>query len=355
MLTDAENTAPPLGNQPGATAPVPLAAQVGAALCELLTPLVPLLPPEQEGQEEGRPWAPFLLYGAAEDPHAGYRLRRGPAPLDEPRLVAGLQARPLGLGPGPRTGEAPILASLGPTWRGHLLALLRALHGELDDWRTSLSLHSLGQLLLLCGPPIPPDKLVRLSLGLPVDFLQEETATLLRRVQRLEGQPPRAVPRCSDQAVGRLWADALRSLSTVPDQEKFLTHCEQCPRCATVAAAFRPLLATIGPQFLMSADAPEPAADDRRTPLFAEHAPPAAAAPPAEDPIVAAAPAAAPAAALLRAEAPPAPARPAPVAAPPPAASARRAVTSRQWTWLGLGLALTLLLGLALGFLLARF
>jgi hypothetical protein len=217
--------------------------ELAQALYDLLRPLVPVFPADaaRPGDEEleDTPYAPLLLHRGEREPEWLAHLRLGPAPMDERRLVAGLQARPLGPG-GTRTGDVPVLARLGPTWRGHLLSLLRAAHSELDDEAAqSLSLLMLGQALLLSGPPVSPERLVRLVLRLPLDLSEEETRVVTDRLRTvLAPGRRRPAPRCSELQTGRLWTDAVRGL--LPDPAGLFAHAAACDRCdQTVRAFFR--------------------------------------------------------------------------------------------------------------------
>lgn len=214
-------------------------AEVAQALGELLGSMLPIIPAVPSAGGE-LPWSPLLLVlpeGA--EPGAG-RLVLGPAPLDERRLVAGLQARPRGPG-GARTGDAKALSRLGLTWRGHLLALLRAAYLELDEEHVrSLGLVGLGRLLLLAGPPVSPDKLVRLALGQPVDLQEEETVALTRRLWTASGAGTGGASHspCIDPALGRSWADAARGLLGDGPRDLFLAHADECARCTEALLAW---------------------------------------------------------------------------------------------------------------------
>lgn len=236
----------PLTFQPGPPEAEPEQLQTRAqALQDLLRPMVPTL----GAASEEPPWAPLLLVpvgraappsaGAADDPRRLW-LRRGPAPLDDARLVAGLQARPRGLVAGGRTGDAPALAQLGQTWRGNLLGLLRATYHELGDLgrpgSSGLSLLTLAQLLTLSGPPLSALKLLRLSLHLPTDLNEEESAALLRRMHPASRQRGR-LP-CASPQVGRSWADAARGLLPQGAEGRFLEHATRCERCGLLLQGY---------------------------------------------------------------------------------------------------------------------
>jgi hypothetical protein len=221
-------------------------AEVAQALGELLGSMLPIIPAgipvpgPAASPEEELPWSPLLLVlpeGA--EPGSG-RLVLGPAPMDERRLVAGLQARPRGPG-GARTGDAKALSRLGLTWRGHLLALLRAAYKELDEEHVrSLGLVGLGRLLILAGPPVSPDKLVRLALGQPVDLQEEETVALTRRLWTASGASTGGASHspCIDPALGRSWADAVRGLLGDGPRDLFLAHADECARCTEALLAW---------------------------------------------------------------------------------------------------------------------
>lgn len=224
-------------------------AEVAQALGELLGSMLPIIPTVIHGHGHGYgtsdapeelPWSPLLLVlpeGA--EPGSG-RLVLGPAPMDERRLVAGLQARPRGPG-GARTGDAKALSRLGLTWRGHLLALLRAAYQELDEEHVrSLGLVGLGRLLILAGPPVSPDKLVRLALGQPADLHEEETVALTRRLWTASGASAGGASHspCIDPAIGRSWADAVRGLLGDGPRDLFLAHADECARCTEALLAW---------------------------------------------------------------------------------------------------------------------
>ena len=210
------------------------AIEVAQALAALLRPILPALALSQEGEV---PWSPLLLEELAGEPTPRHRLVLGPAPMDERRLVAALQARPLALS-GPargvaRTGDAFALAHLGPLWRGNLLGLLRAAHVAMDARRApTLSLITLAHLLLVSGAPVSPDALARLGLGLPVELSEEATATLLSRARAVYEHLPLPAAPCSAPAIGRIWADAVRDLLPQSDRERFQAHADTCDRCA---------------------------------------------------------------------------------------------------------------------------
>lgn len=274
----------PLG-APGESAHEPgLLYQMGQALGDLLRTLLPVLPAgETDADAVAQLRAALVLYQDPLDPPWLQRLRRGHGALDETRLVAGLQARPLGMTGGTRTGDAPVLSRLGPTWRGHLLGLLRAAHKELDDAHApSLNLLALGQLLMLAGPPIPSDKLVRLALGLPVDMQEEETAAMLERLGLLQRRQPGAarLQPCQSPTIGRSWADAVRGLLSQRARRQFQQHAHTCERCCAVLLGFwrLPDLQTAVRQEILvnralyqataPADAPPAPAETEDEPLF---------------------------------------------------------------------------------------
>ncbi len=362
------------------------AIQVAAALGMLLRPLVPPLPhaapPEKDPQPHEVPFAPLLLEEPEGEPLHRHRLVLGPAPMDERRLVAALQARPLAAS-GPsrgiaRTGDAQALARLGPLWRGNLLGLLRAVHREMDPRRApTLSLLSLAHLLLVSGAPLGADALARLGLGLPVDLPEEATAILFQRARAAyEHLPAPASTPCTQPALGRCWADAVRDLLPQAEMERFQSHAETCDRCARLLLGWWSLVAT-----LREAGGTRPIDDEIPTP--AEPAP--ASAPAAAPAVGEAAPTpavgeAAPAAPEPPPPPPPAPREPenarrdpsvprtpprepAPDAAPPASASASASarapaapvstiLTPGRWLFFAVLLLLMLVLGAVLG---ARF
>ncbi|MCS6912990.1 MAG: hypothetical protein RMK29_18370 [Myxococcales bacterium] len=226
-------------------------AQALSAVLRLVLPVMPEGP-----SRTSLPWSPLLLRRDERDPVGVYRLTRGPAPLDEGTLVAGLRPRPLP--GGARSGDDPALSRLGRTWRGHLLALLRVLHRELTEGEVSLI--ELGLALLVAGPPLPPDKLLRFVLRRPVEFLPEETVALVKRLRAAAGEPDPGELICLEPRLSRSWGNVVRGLVPRADQEALLAHAGCCALCGeAVLGVWRlPDLSGVGETL------PQPIADDRR-------------------------------------------------------------------------------------------
>lgn len=344
----------------------PLALRAtGQALGEVLRLVLPLVPDGAEAEGEEPPWAPLLLRRDERDPVGIFRLRAGPAPLDEAVVGAGLRPRPRGpigagggggAASGIRTGDEPSLSRLGPPWRGNLLGLLRALHRDLGAGE--LSLLDLGLALLLSGPPLPPQKLLRLVLRQPLDLTPEETAALLDRLELLQGGAPaqgrgaEGALRCEDPALGRSWADAMRGLVPRATQEALFRHARGCALCGEALwMSWRlPDLSGAGetlPLPVYADGSPAPEVEPQVEPTTAARAAAISGAPaPAPTP-AALEPAAAPASS---AEAAPAASAQSPVAVPPTMAALRPG----HWVALSLLLALALVAGTLFGQLLVK-